>query len=346
MKLRYCIFTFLIFILFINSAWAALFTVETKTDVFIAPSPQASKTSSLDPGTLVEVTHQAGKYWRIEYSNGSVGYVPASSLKQAKTKGGPLIPIMLAAGGPMLKAVISGTVNFFKSMFGMKSDLPGKSDESLPSGKEVTVLSNETGGWLRVQTTDGRIGYIQQSPQVVPLQSVTYAGQQDAGIWKNSQPIPQTATGLTLQVEVRKLDGTPVPAGGTLKLGDVYQIYITPSADCYVRITCETPNLDHVCQYYPNKFAGTQTSALFKAGYTYSSELLPSDVKGFKVDEPIGQKDILRIEAATAAPYHYVAKGDGCADTVRFKGGGFSSTGNIVNPTAQVVLEYPINTIK
>ena len=110
-----------------------------------------------------------------------------------------------------------------------------------------------------------------------------------------------------------------------------------------MRITCETPDHDHVCQYYPNKFPGTQTSTLFKGGATYSTELLPNGTN-FKVDTPIGEKDVLRIEATRSSPYHYVGAGDGCAPTLKFRGGGFSAAGDNVNPTAQVVVEYVIMT--
>ena len=335
----------LLLLFFLSSAWAAPFTTQTPADVLAAPAAGMPKVASLSQGAIVEVTHQAGSYWRVELSDGKTGYVPASSLQQAKTKGGPLIPIVVAAGAPILKVVVSKVVGWFKKLFGIDDSDMAKADQMISVGKELIVLAKEVGGWLKVKTPDGKIGYIKESPQVVYLQPVTYANKQVAGIWKNSEPIPQTATGLTLQVEVRKIDGTPVPSGGTLKLGEEYRIYITPSSDCWVRITCETPDFNHACQYYPNQFPGTQTSIKFQGGRTYSVELLPSGVN-FKVSEPIGAKDILRVEATTAGPYHNVSAGDGCAPTVKFKGGGFSAAGNVTNPTAQVVVEYSINTVK
>ena len=245
------------------------------------------------------------------------------------------------AAAPVAKVVITKALGWFKKVFGISDK---KADQVLAVGQELLVLAQKS-GMLKVQLPDGAIGWIKQGPEAVELKPVSYAGSQEVGIWKNSQPIPQTATGLTLQVQVRKTDGTPVPPGGTLTLGDEYRIYITPSADCYVRITCETPDHGHACQYYPNQFPGFQTSGHFKAGHTYATEFLPSGVN-FKVSEPIGAKDILRIEANTYAPYHYVQSNDGCAPTMTFKGGGFSVAGEVKNPTAQVVVEYEIRTAK
>jgi len=63
-----------------------------------------------------------------------------------------------------------------------------------------------------------------------------------------------------------------------------------------------------------------------------------------KVQLPIGAKDILRVEANTYAPYHYVPSTDGCAPTMTFKGGSFSVAGEVKNPTAQIMVEYEVLT--
>jgi hypothetical protein len=343
--LRRIFMSLLVVVFFAGSAFAAPFTVIKSTDLLVAPAKDAPKQTSVEEGAIVEVTHQAGNFWRVELGNGKTGYVPAASLRQTKTKGLFLVPIVVAAATPIVKIVVAQAVDWFKQLFGLDEPEPRKADDAVPEGNELTVLARESGGWLKVKDESGKVGYIKESPRVVYLQPVSYADRQTAGIWKNSEPIPSSAAGLTLQVEVRKIDGTPVPPNGTLKLGDEYLVYITPSADAYVRITCETPDFNHTCQYYPNHFPGTQTSMLFKGGNTYSTELLPQGVR-FKVSEPIGAKDILRIEATTAGPYHYVAANDGCAPTVKFKGGGFSTAGAIINPTAQVIIGYEINITK
>ncbi len=325
-------------------AWAAPFVVTLKTSLLSAPSPDAPTITSLEPGTVVEVTHQAGAYWRVEAA-GNSGYAPADALKQAQTKGGPLVPLMVVAATPLGKIVIAKSIGWFKKTLGLDDGTMDQADEAMTVGKELIVLAKEIGGWLKVKDESGKIGYVKDGPNVVYLQPVSYAGAPVSGIWKDSKPIPTEASTLTLQVQVRKMDGTPVPPGSALQMGDEYRIYVTTSADAHVRITAETPDAGHVCQYYPNQFPGTQTSLLFKAGHTYSTELLPQGVN-FKVSEPIGAKDILRIEATTAGPYHYVAAGDGCAPTLTFKSGGFSAAGDVKNPTAQVVVEYPIVTTK
>lgn len=328
-----------------HSVLAAPFVVSKTTTLLVAPSSDAPTIATLEPGSVVQVTHQAGAFWRVETPRGNAGYVPADALQQAKTKGGPLIPLMVLAATPLGKIVVAKAVGWFKKLIGMTGDDLDHADGAISVGKELIVLAKEVGGWLKVQDPSGQVGYVKESPDVVYLQPVGYADTQVAGIWKNSAPIPAGATGLTLQVEVRKTDGTPVPPGATLKLGDEYRIYIMPSADCYVRITAETPDAGHACQFFPNQFPGFQTSTPFLAGHTYATEMLPQGVN-FKVSEPIGAQDILRIEATTAAPYHYVQSTDGCAPTMTFKGGGFSTAGEIKNPTAQVVVEYPIGTTK
>lgn len=327
-----------------SSAAAAPFVVAKNTSLVAAPSADAPQIVPLAQGTLVEVTHQAGTYWRVETA-GKTGYAPADALRQSQTKGGPLVPLMVMAATPLGKIVIAESIGWFQKILGIDGKPMGKADEAISIGKELIVLAKEIGGWLKVKDESGKIGYVKDGAGVVYLQPVSYAGAQVSGIWKDSKPIPTDASALTLQVQVRKMDGTPVPPGATLRLGDEYRIYVTTSADAYVRITAETPDAGHVCQYYPNQFPGTQTSLLFKAGHTYSTELLPQGVN-FKVSEPIGEKDLLRVEATTAAPFHYVLAGDGCAPTVSFKGGGFSVAGDVKNPTAQVVVEYFFYTTK
>ena len=54
--------------------------------------------------------------------------------------------------------------------------------------------------------------------------------------------------------------------------------------------------------------------------------------------------DIIRVEATTAAPFRYVDKPQGCIPMT--KGPGFGSASGYDNPTAQVVLEYEIKTMK
>jgi hypothetical protein len=335
-----------VLVLLASSAAAAPFIAVKETAVLAAPSAQAPAVSQVASGEIVEVTHQAGAYWRVQTSQGQTGYVAADSLKQAQTRGGPLIPLVVMAAAPIVKVVVAKAVSWFKKLLGIDADAAAKADAVLSLGKELLVLGKEVGGWLKVQAPDGAIGFVKDGPSLVPLQPVEYAPPPVVGIWKDAEPIPQGVTGLTLQVEVRKADGTPVPPGSPLKRGDEYLIYVTPSADCYVRITCETPDLAHVFAYYPNEYPGRQTSALFQAGHTYSREMLPPAANAFNVSDPIGAKDVLRIEATMAGPYQYVPVPPDGMPTAKFKGGGFSMAGSVVNPTAQVVVEYPILTGK
>jgi hypothetical protein len=327
-------------------ALAGPFVVVSDSKVLQAPQADSKSIDEVPAGNIVEVTHQAGDYMRVEYGlSGKTGYLPAESLQQAKTRGGPLVPILIAAATPLGKMVAKKATEWFKKKFNI--DLGGKSEEAsgkFDPGREMTAVGKE-GGWLKVILPGGAIGYVREAANLLPMQDISYAPSSTMGIWKNSDAIPGEASALAMQVEVRKTDGTPVPSDSTLRLGDEYRIYITASADCYVRVTLETPGENHVCQYYPNHFPGTQTSIVFKAGKTYSGEMLPQG-KNFKVAKPIGEKDILRIEATSAAPYHYVTQGDGCAPTEKFRGGGFSRAGDVNNPTAQVLIEYPINTIE
>jgi Bacterial SH3 domain len=320
------------------NANAEPFVTAEDTKVLAAPVIGAEKLSDLAEGTVVEVTHQAGEFWRVELAAGKPGYIEAANLRQVQTKGGPLVPLVVAAAAPVVKIVVTKVIAWFKDMLGVK-------EREIPPGTEMEVIERQGNGWVKVRTPDQQIGYIKQAPTIVYLMPVAYAPQPMAGIWNGAQPIPQTAMGLTLRVEVRKIDGTYVPPNGLLKLGEQYRIYVTPSTDCYIRITCDTPGKGHVCQYYPNKFEGTQTSALFSGHKTYNAEMLPPGIN-FEVKEPIGPKDILRIEATRAAPYNYVKAGDGCATQEAFRGGGFSTAGTVVNPTAQVILEYPITTTR
>ncbi len=343
--LRLVVTLILVGILAVSPAYAASLIATRDAAVLLAPVAGAPEVAKVEQGTLVEVTHQAGAYWRVQLPDGKAGYVTASALKQVQTRGGPLIPLLVMAAAPILKVVFTGVIKFFKKLLGISDATVAQADQVLSLGQEAMVVANNPAGWLQVKLANGQVGYVQQSPQVVPLQPVQYAPSTVNTVYQGAQPIPQTATGLTLFVEVRRPDGTPVPAGSTLRIGDEYLIYVTPSADCFVRITCETPDFNHVFQYYPNQFPGTQTSAFFRGGYTYSAELLPQGIK-FKVSEPIGRQDILRIEATTAGPFTYVPEPVNGMPTVRFRGGGFSVSGNVVNPTAQVVVEYPINTTR
>ncbi len=325
-------------------ALAGPFVVVSDSKVLQAPQADSKSIDEVPEGNIVEVTHQAGDYMRVEYGvSGKTGYLPAGSLQQAKTRGGPLVPILIAAATPLGKMVAKKTTDWFKNKFdiGEKGELE-ESSGSVEPGREMTAVGRE-GDWLKVILPDGAIGYVRDAVNLLPMQNISYAPSSTMGIWKNSDAIPGEASALAVQVEVRKTDGAPVPPNSTLKLGDEYRIYITASTDCYVRVTAETPDQNHVCQYYPNHFPGTQTSIVFKAGKTYSGEMLPQGMN-FKVAKPIGAKDILRIEATSAAPYHYVKQGDGCAPTQKFRGGGFSRAGEVNNPTAQVLIEYPIIT--
>ncbi len=333
-------------IISITLAHAAPFTVKQTSDVLAAPAATTPKIASLSQGTIVEVTHQAGAYWRVQTPDGKTGYVKADALQLTKTKS-LLVPIMIAAATPLGKVVIAKGVSWFKKQLGLGDAEAGKDDSILSVGKELLVLASEVGGWFKVKLPDGLVGYIKQSDALVPLQPVAYADNKSNQLdWMlaGAKPIPATANGLTVQVEVRKTDGTPVISGQTaLKLGDEYDVYVTVSSDAYVRVTAETKGLGNVCQYYPNHLPGTQQSALFKAGYNYSSELLPKGMH-YRVSEPIGEADVIRVEASTAAPFKYVDKPQGC--TLKTKGPGFGSTTEYQNPTAQVVVEYEIKTLK
>jgi len=335
----------LLLLFFLSSAWAAPFTTQTPADVLAAPAAGMPKVASLSQGAIVEVTHQAGSYWRVELSDGKTGYVPASSLQQAKTKGIGIATVIVAAGAPVIKYVVTKAVGWFKKLLGIGKG--STADTVINAGMELFVLDKLPGGWLKVKSSDNKVGYIKESDTLVPLQAVTYAdntANQYDWMMAGAKPIPTTAGGLTVQVEIRKTDGTPVIPGKTiLKLGDEYDIYISTSADAYVRVTAETKGMGNICQYYPNHLPGTQQSALFRAGYSYSSELLPKGIH-YKVSEPIGGADIIRVEANTYAPYKYVDKPQGCVPMT--KGPGFGSTTEYQNPTAQVVVEYEINTVK
>jgi hypothetical protein len=335
----------LVLVLLSATAASALpFTARQSTNVLAAPASDAKVVASLPEGTVVEVTHQAGNYWRVEAAEGKSGYVPAESLQQAKTKGGPLVPIVVSLATPAAKVVIDKAVKLFKETLGIRVD-QASVVVRMEAGTELTVIGTGPDNSLKVRTADGKEGLIRSGPQVLQLQPVQYASAEDEGVWKNGRPIPAGAGALTLHVQVLKADGARVPPGGTLKAGDEYRIFITPSADSYVRVTAVTPDKDRVCQYYPNRFPGTQSSVLFKAGNAYSSEMLPQGVK-FKVSDPVGKMDVLRIEATQAGPYIYVADGDGCVTTSKYRGGGFSVSGPVTNPVAQYVIEYPINTVK
>jgi len=324
-------------------AGAAPFTVVDSTQALAAPASGAPAVADLNAGQMVEVSHQAGAYWRVALPGGKAGYVPASALKQSEARAGLLAPLVIAAAAPLGKVVLSGAINWFKQKIGLGSLATAQADQVLSLGQELFVLAREAGNWLKVKTAQGAIGYIQAAPTVVPLQTVQAAPAAFASVYQQSRPIPPTAYSLTLQVEIRKLDGTYVPPNGFLRKGEQYRIYLTPSADCYVRISCETPDHGHVCQYYPNRFPGTQTTMRLLAGRTYSTEFLPPGMN-FQVVEPIGRRDIIRIEATTAAPFHYVPHTDGCAPTGVHRGGGFSVAGQYINPTAQSVVVYPIQT--
>ena len=340
------IISMLLELLFISNALAAPFTAKQPADVLAAPATGTPKVASLSSGTIVEVTHQAGDYWRVEIPDGKTGYVRADALQQTKTKGA-FIPLLISAGAPILKVVISKIVGWFKKLFGIKDQAAAKADQMFSVGKELILLGKNPGGWLKVKTAEGAVGYIMDRPAVVPLQPVAYAdnsANQYDWMMAGAKPIPATANGLMVQAQVRKTDGTPVISGQTpLKLGDEYDIYISTSTDAYVRITAETKGMGNVCQYYPNHLPGTQQSIHFKAGYTYSGELLPQGIH-YKVNEPIGQADILRVEVNTYAPYHYVDKPQGCVP--KTKGPGFGGTTTYQNPTAQVVVEFEIRTVK
>lgn len=323
-----------------SSASAAPFTTKSSTNVQAAPALGTPTITSLSSGTIVEVTHQAGDYWRVQTPDGKTGYVKADALQPTKTKGVGVGTLIVAAGTPIIKVVVTKVIGWFKKLLGIK-------DKDLEIGKELIVLAKES-GFLKVKDVNGAIGYIKDNPKVViPLQPVTYADNSNNQLdWAlaGAKPIPATANGLTVQVEVRKTNGTPVIAGQTpLQLGDEYDIYISTSADAYVRVTAETKGMGNVCQYYPNHLPGTQQSILFKAGYTYSGELLPPGVH-YKVSEPIGVADVIRVEANTYAPYKYVNKPQGCVPMT--KGPGFGMASGVQNPTAQVVVEYEIRTVK
>ncbi len=344
MSIRVIALSACLVLIFTGLASAAPFVVVSDTNALIAPSPDSGAKDPLPAGSIVDVTHQAGDYYRVVYGPKSeAGYLSAKSVRQAKTKGGPLIPILIAAATPLGKMVAKKATAWFAKKFNINlGGDTGQVSSQMEAGQELVALDRED-GWLKVKLPDGAVGYVKDTMDLASLQDIAYAQGSTMGIWKNSEKIPGQTQGLALRVELRKTDGAPVPPNSTLRLGDEYRIYITASADCYVRITAETPDKNHVCQYYPNHFPGTQTSMLFKAGKTYSGEMLP-DGRSFLVARPIGAKDIIRIEATGAGPYHYVSKGDGCAPTATFKGGGFSVAGDVKNPTAQVLVEYPVLT--
>ena len=331
-----------------GSAWAASFSSVETTLVLSAPVEKAPSIAKLETGDAIEVTHQAGEYWRVELPRGQTGYVPASSLQPTKIRGAFLAPLIIEAA-PVITVVVTKIVNWFKKIFGIGRQAVDQADRTIAQGEELIVLAEEANGWLKVQTKDGEVGYVKGDSGLVRLEPVRYADTDTAGIWTGATPIPKNARSLTLYVEVRKADGMLVPRGGALRQGDEYRIYVTPSANCYVRITCETPDFRHVFGYYPNAYPGTQTSALFHAGRTYSTEILPvidGVQRNLQVSEPIGSRDILRIEATTAGPFSYVPVPETGMPTATFRGGGFSSTGTVTNPTAQIVVEYPILTIR
>ena len=157
---------------------------------------------------------------------------------------------------------------------------------------------------------------------------------------------PETPSGLTVEIRAFRPNGALVLPGETLRLDEEYGLEVRCSRDCYVRITAETPGQDALCQYYPNQFAGYTESRLV-SGNIWERALLPSDINYFAVREPIGEKDVIRVEASTSRSYTYLPGGDraeGCTaiSMVKTRGGGFAG-GEAKQPhaTSVAVLEIP-----
>jgi len=344
----------------------ATFKVKSHVIARVAPHDKAPECVKLDAGATLDAGLVAAGWYGFKENTGKgrTCWAPADRLEPVKTRGLPLllVPLAIEAGS----AVVKWVVNLFS----------GAKEEAKPvkvePGAMVSIVERAKDR-LKVRLGDGTIGWI-AAEALSMVQELRQVPRADQAIWQASAPAVAAAA-LTVEAWVQKADGTVVPSGGTLRLGDEYEIHARCSQNCFIRVTCETPGAGAVCQYSPSQHQGFEVSPAIRAGEDAWPYLLPKGVR-FKVSEPVMPEDVIRVEAVSAAagiPFRYVAgsdKGEGCvastaqapaggADTCGrpgagaprtscgYRGGGFSVTAaGVQNPVPDVVSVYVLRTVR
>jgi hypothetical protein len=315
-----------------------------------APNAAARSTRTLSKGTPVRTAWAAEGHYLVE---GEACWVDAGSVaarQSTGTRGLPLLltPILVAAG----EAILDEAVEW----------LQGEAKKQVCGLVQVV---REEGERVLVRAADGAEGWVARQ-QVSFLASVRPAETSGtlADLLEGGEPPPAEAGGLTVEVRVLRVDGTAVAADEILTLGTEYDLSVRCSAECFVRITAEQPEHDAVCQYHPSHLEGFGESKPLPAGTWVKDALLPAGMH-FEVSEPVGEFDVIRVEASRSGPYRYVSGGDrgeGCqagagvhdgALTGCARGGGFSgapscseagSRGLRLQPQAAAVAEIRLRT--
>jgi hypothetical protein len=319
----------------------------------VSPVADSAVQTTLATGAEVRTIWAAEGLYYVEANGGMPCWVDASTVAPKQATGSRGLPLLLA---PIL--VEAGTY----LVKGAARWLQGGA--SNPACGVVQVLREE-GRRALIRTADGATGWVARTAVAAlaevspPATTGTVADMLEGGA------IPDPAAGgLTVELRVVRPNGAPVAPDDVLHLHDTYDLLVRCSRDCYTRITAEQPESDAVCQYHPNHFEGFGTSARLAAGRWAQAELLPGG-RHFSVEEPIGDADILRVEANTSAPYHYVSGGDrgeGCQATNPFhdgaltgcsRGGGFSgppcneaASRSSAQPQASAVAEVRLRTAR
>lgn len=330
-------------------------TVVRPTECRMAPAAGSPAQESLAAGASVRSIWAAEGFYYVQASGAMPCWVDGASVAPPQASGSrglPLLltPILVAAG----EYIIKGAARW------LQGGAPN------PACGVVSVLQEE-GERALVRTADGATGWV-ASAALAALSSVEAPGTSGtiADLQEGGAIPPADAGGLTVEVQVLRPDGRPIAPSDVLHLGDQYDLAVRCSRDCYVRITAEQPENDAVCQYHPNHLDGFARSARLAAGRWSREELLPNGIH-FQVKEPIGEYDLIRVEANTTAPYSYVSGGDrgeGCQGTTNFhdgaltgcsRGGGFSdappcgeaaSRGLVRQPQAAAVAQWRLATAR
>ncbi len=352
---------------FAESSPIVMHLVSNQT-AYVAPNIKAEVCAELSANLQIKITFMADDWYGFTSpeTKGKICWVNTKYVEQVvKTRSAALaVPLLIDAG--------MAVVRFFTDLFTDKLFKDSEKNIKLKSGDFVTVLE-ETKNKVKVRMKQGLEGWVPLT-SLTKIKEISATPDMDQGIWVGHDLVVSNGE-MRLDAWVQKVDGTRIPSSSLLTLGDEYEIHAICSKDCYLRITCETPAAEAVCQYSPNQIHGFKTSPKIPAGQDAWPFLLPQGIR-FQVGEPVMGEDVLRVEAISAEhgkPFHFVSgsdKGEGCvvsgpgkAESATglkdcstrgggfsrvgcgFRGGGFSITAQgHTNPVPEVVNQITIRT--
>jgi hypothetical protein len=297
---------------------ALIMRVIAPAPCYYLPYERGKVHGQVQPEQQVRVALAANNHYEVWIEDSWCGWVKADALSAEvyydsnnRSLALLLAPLITTFG----EILVNKTIKWFDG-----------SSSQLPCGQ--LEIYQETMNKFRITTPDGMSGYV--NPNDVTTVSPVFSAQsrQQVSQLMVGGKLPENSghtPGLMVEGRLLRPNGQIIWPSETLQLGEAYDIAIHCSRDCYVRITCETPEFDNTCQYHPSGLNDFKKSRKIKGGEWVQGVFLPSGVY-FQVREPLSSYDLIRIEANTYAPYSFLpgADGDGCASRGELANGAFT----------------------